>query len=73
VEADTFRLQCFQTPTGVKFLMLAEPRAAGLEALLRQVYCLYADYVLKNPFYEADMPIQCDRFTAKVDELVAGR
>ena len=26
LEADTFRLECYQTPTGIKFLMLAEPR-----------------------------------------------
>ncbi|KAJ1490822.1 trafficking protein particle complex subunit 4 [Baffinella frigidus] len=73
VEADSFRLQCFQTPTGMKFLMLAEPRVANLDALLRQMYSLYADYVLKNPFYEVDMPIQCDLFTTKVDDLVNGR
>jgi hypothetical protein len=37
----TRRLQCFQTPTGVKFLILAEPRVSSLDALLRQVYSLY--------------------------------
>ena len=28
----------------------------------RSVYSLYADYVLKNPFYELDMPIRCELF-----------
>lgn len=32
---------------------------------------LYADYVLKNPFYEIDMPIHCDRFDARLTRLVA--
>mmetsp|Transcript_1207 Transcript_1207/g.2629 ORF Transcript_1207/g.2629 Transcript_1207/m.2629 type:complete len:135 (-) Transcript_1207:128-532(-) len=71
VEADTFRLQCFQTPTGIKFIMLSEPMVSNLDSLLRQIYSLYSDYVLKNPFYELDMPIQCELFNVKVDALIA--
>mmetsp|Transcript_67889 Transcript_67889/g.141544 ORF Transcript_67889/g.141544 Transcript_67889/m.141544 type:complete len:136 (-) Transcript_67889:58-465(-) len=73
VEADTFRLQCFQTPTGIKFIMLAEPMISNLDSLLRQIYSLYSDYVLKNPFYELDMPIQCELFDVKVQDLVAAK
>uniref|UniRef100_A0A7S0VN71 Trafficking protein particle complex subunit n=1 Tax=Hemiselmis tepida TaxID=464990 RepID=A0A7S0VN71_9CRYP len=73
VETDTFRMQCFQTPTGIKFLMLSEPRVLNLDALLRQVYALYSDYVLKNPFYELDMPIQCELFNKQVDALIANK
>ena len=38
-------------------------------AVGRQVYVAYSDYVCKNPFYELDMPIQCDLFNIKVDEI----
>jgi hypothetical protein len=41
LEADTFRLECYQTPTGIKFLMLAEPRVSALDSLLKQIYSLY--------------------------------
>ena len=30
--------------------------------MLKEVYVLYSDFVLKNPFYENDMPIHCDKF-----------
>ena len=30
--------------------------------LRRRVYELYTDYVLKNPFYEMEMPIRCELF-----------
>jgi hypothetical protein len=44
--------------------------ATGLELLLRAIYALYADYVLKNPFYELDMPIKCDKFDERLDRLL---
>lgn len=40
LEADTFRLECYQTPTGIKFLMLAEPRVSALDTVLKQIYSL---------------------------------
>ena len=33
-----------------------------MEALLKVIYELYTDYVLKNPFYEMEMPIRCELF-----------
>ena len=26
------------------------------------IYELYSDYVLKNPFYELEMPVRCELF-----------
>jgi hypothetical protein len=64
--AETFDLHCFQAPTGTKFFVTTPPRAQGAAQLLRLVYELYSDYVLKNPFYEAEMPIRCELFDAKL-------
>lgn len=47
LETDTFRLQCFQTPTGLKFFLTAALGTPELDAVLRTVYELYVDYVLK--------------------------
>ncbi len=37
-----------------------------------RVYNLYADYVLKNPFYELDMPIRCELFDLQLTSEVTG-
>lgn len=71
LEADGFVLQSFDTLTGLKFFLTADPDSRHLDAVLRDVYVLYSDYVLKNPFYETDMPIQCDKFDEKVQRLAA--
>ncbi|XP_034933635.1 trafficking protein particle complex subunit 4 [Chelonus insularis] len=70
LEADTFRLYCFQTLTGVKFMIVAEPSQAGMDILTKRVYELYADYALKNPFYSLDMPIRCELFDTHLVNLL---
>ncbi|KRZ61062.1 Trafficking protein particle complex subunit 4, partial [Trichinella nativa] len=59
---DTFRLQCFQSYTGLKFLAICDLCTGDLEPLLHRLYELYSDYALKNPFYSLDMPIRCELF-----------
>ena len=71
LECDGFVLQSFDTLTGLKFFLTADPDSRHLDAVLREVYVLYSDFVLKNPFYESDMPIQCERFDEKVQRLAA--
>ena len=43
---------------GIKILVLADPKQAGIDVLLRKIYEIYSDYALKNPFYSIDMPIR---------------
>ncbi|GLD94468.1 hypothetical protein PINS_up003079 [Pythium insidiosum] len=70
LETDTFRLQCFQTPTGIKFFITAALGTPDLDHALRTIYELYVDYVLKNPFYELEMPIRCSLFNAGLKSFV---
>ncbi|XP_015117331.1 trafficking protein particle complex subunit 4 [Diachasma alloeum] len=70
LEADTFRLYCYQTLTGVKFMVVAEPSQPGMEILTKRVYELYADYALKNPFYSLEMPIRCELFETNLVTLL---
>jgi len=58
VEAPTFSLHCLESPTGIKFFVTARPRTPDVPMFLKKVYAFYSDYVLKNPFYEVDMPIR---------------
>jgi trafficking protein particle complex subunit 4 len=67
IETDIFVLECFQTLTGTKFVITARKGAKDLKILLNTIYTLYTDFVLKNPFYEVDMPIRCDLFNKNLD------
>ena len=62
LESSQFRLTCFQTFTGTKFLLFTEPNQPNVDVIIRKVYELYADYVMKNPFYQLEMPIRCEAF-----------
>ena len=55
------------TPTPNAQATNAASNAMG--GILKEVYILYADYVLKNPFYELEMPIRCELFDQKVAKL----
>lgn len=70
LEADTFRMHCFQTLTGVKFMVVADNLQVGIDLLLRKIYELYSDFVLKNPFYSLEMPIRCELFDRNLKEVL---
>ena len=86
LHADTFDLHCMQALTGTLFFLVTEPGAGrapapagaaspapanAAEHALRLVYQAYADYVLKNPFYETEMPIRCELFDVALTALFA--
>lgn len=62
LESSHFRLTCFQTPTGVKFLLFTSPEQPNTDVVVRRCYELYGDYVVKNPFYSMEMPIRVEKF-----------
>ncbi|CAN0881552.1 Trafficking protein particle complex subunit 4 [Linum grandiflorum] len=73
--ADTFDLHCFQSLTafvvaGTKFFVVCEPGTQHMENLLKYIYELYTDYVLKNPFYEMEMPIRCELFDISLSQAI---
>ncbi len=66
IEAESFKLSCLQTLTGTKFLLLTDHGQPHMDAILRRIYELYADYVMKNPFHTPEMPIKCEAFQQKL-------
>jgi hypothetical protein len=71
VETRDFRLHCYATVTGLKFVLSCGVGvSAGVERLLWSVYALYCDFVLKNAFYELEMPIRCEQFDARLLQLM---
>lgn len=73
IQANGMTLKCLQTRTGIKFVITAEPKTAAsidLGKVLREIYILYTDCALKDPFYELEMPIRCELFTQGVENLI---
>lgn len=70
METENFRLQCFNTMTGTKFLVFTDTTQANVDVTTRRVYELYADYVMKNPFYQLEMPIRCEMFERKLNSYI---
>ncbi|CEP61980.1 TRAPP subunit TRS23 LALA0_S04e05006g [Lachancea lanzarotensis] len=76
VTTDQNSLFVYHTLTGIKFVAVStQPTTNAMavavaENLLRKTYCLYADYVMKNPFYEPEMPIKCELFDQHLGTLV---
>ncbi len=56
--------------TGTKIFVTTESGTPGMENMLRLIYDLYTDYVLKNPFYEVEMPIRCELWDLNLAQLV---
>lgn len=74
IETDLFNVCIFQSVSGLKFIIITAPNSGSydnIEELFRQLYIVYSDYVMKDPFYSLDMPIKSSLFDGKVRELFA--
>ncbi|CAJ0910587.1 16001_t:CDS:2 [Entrophospora sp. SA101] len=63
LEADTFKLYCYQTLT-------ADPAHPSIDVLLHRTYVIYSDYAMKNPFYTPEMPIRSELFDLNLLKLI---
>jgi trafficking protein particle complex subunit 4 len=53
-------MQVFQTLTGIKFLLFVAPGTRQTSEMLRAIYELYSDYVMKDPYYELEQRIKSE-------------
>jgi len=70
LETPSLSLAALTSPTGVQFFVTADVATERLGALLAEVYRVYSDVVMKNPFYVLDMPIRCERWESAVRGVV---
>mmetsp|Transcript_59445 Transcript_59445/g.72759 ORF Transcript_59445/g.72759 Transcript_59445/m.72759 type:complete len:140 (+) Transcript_59445:40-459(+) len=70
IEDDTFRMNCYHTLTGLKFIVTASPESKNLDRILKDVYQLYCDYVMKDPFHKLEQPIKSYKFVNALESLV---
>lgn len=72
LECTTWKVSLLQTITGLKFMLFTDLAFNKSQEVLKEIYSVYADYVLKNPFYTLDMPIanSCQKFVTEVQKVV---
>ena len=72
VNFGNFGIFCKHSYTGIQFIMVCDQAVSKKSAvdLLNHIYVLYADYVLKNPFYNPDLPIRLVGFNRGLRQLV---
>ncbi|SBT79366.1 trafficking protein particle complex subunit 4, putative [Plasmodium malariae] len=70
IEGNGFKIQCFDTLTGIKiFIVHKDDLNVEVSTYLKKVYELYSDIILKNPFYDIDMPIRSAVFNEHIEKL----
>lgn len=82
---DQFTMYIYQTMTGLKFVAVSSEGSLSAshtsghsnmfsihvaDNFLRKIYCLYSDYVMKDPFYSLEMPIKSTLFDQKVKQMM---
>ncbi|KAI8908026.1 Sybindin-like protein [Gorgonomyces haynaldii] len=70
LESQNLNIYCYQSPTGLKFVIITKSRFQNHELVCKRLYDIYSDYAMKNPFYTPEMPIRAELFDANVAKLV---
>lgn len=55
---------------GTKFLLVADPQQPSIDHTMKKIYETYADYCIKNPFQNPEMPIRSEQFDVQLLKLV---
>mmetsp|Transcript_26521 Transcript_26521/g.55295 ORF Transcript_26521/g.55295 Transcript_26521/m.55295 type:complete len:143 (-) Transcript_26521:48-476(-) len=66
------RMRVMQTETGMMFVLAARGGGAHDQTMahcLTDIYAAWADWVVKNPFWEVDMPARGSRFGEEVKAI----
>ena len=71
MEQITLRMKLTFVCIGTFFFVITDPATYSADPELARLYELYADYVLKNPFYEIEQPINCSQFDLQLEAFVA--
>ena len=51
IETQEYTLHCYSTLTELRIIVSTHTSVTRVEALMSELYSVYTDFVLKNPFY----------------------
>ncbi|XP_057866217.2 uncharacterized protein LOC131073734 isoform X1 [Cryptomeria japonica] len=67
---NTYKLSFMETPSGIKIILVTDPRIGDLQEALKDIYNIYVEYVVKNPLYTPGQPFRCELFNTTLDHYV---
>ncbi|KAI8895371.1 Sybindin-like protein [Globomyces pollinis-pini] len=70
LESDNLNIYCFQSVTGLKFIIITDTGFQTHEISCLKLYEIYSDFAMKNPFYQPDMPIRAELFDLNIMKFV---
>uniref|UniRef100_A0A914ZDK6 Trafficking protein particle complex subunit n=1 Tax=Parascaris univalens TaxID=6257 RepID=A0A914ZDK6_PARUN len=69
-ETSQYKMNYLETPTGLKMVLNTDPGATGIPELMRLIYQVYVDTVVKNPLVDCSAEITSELFQSRLNELV---
>ena len=68
---DKYRLNYYETPAGVKFILNTDHKVPDCRDMLQHVYAkIFVEFVVKDPLYESGSRIVSELFYKKLDEFI---
>lgn len=52
-----YKVHFLETKTGLRWALTTDVRVPSMVDLLHELYCLFVDYITKNPLYEQGTPV----------------
>ncbi|WKX97203.1 hypothetical protein Q1695_013126 [Nippostrongylus brasiliensis] len=71
-KTSSYRMNYMETPTGLKMVMNTDPSAVGIPELIRSIYQIYVETVMKNALIDTETQISSELFASRVDQIVCG-
>uniref|UniRef100_A0A7S4B046 Trafficking protein particle complex subunit n=2 Tax=Chrysotila carterae TaxID=13221 RepID=A0A7S4B046_CHRCT len=68
-----FKLNYFETASGIRFVLCTELGAGDMREVLRHIFSnIFVECLTKNPMWKADEPISCPLFVQQLTNYLDG-
>eukprot|EP00271_Cylindrocystis_brebissonii_P014430 TRINITY_DN35785_c0_g1_i1.p1 TRINITY_DN35785_c0_g1~~TRINITY_DN35785_c0_g1_i1.p1 ORF type:complete len:142 (-),score=26.49 TRINITY_DN35785_c0_g1_i1:1580-2005(-) len=68
---NTYKLSYMETPSGIKLILISDPRTGDLKEALRTIYTnIFVEHIVKNPLCTPGEPFKCEAFETALDAYV---